>query len=213
MVAFLPSNLRSLGDKYRAALQGRSFKLTLLHRLLTQVRLEHPAAFAFGFGPGQFASRAALIGTGLYFGGLQSPRGLPVLDAVRPPATEAYVMDLWVEVSKIRSAGSSLRPFSSWLAVMSEAGVAGCLLVAAVTLVLLWRAGGRARHSGQRLLGLSFGAMLIFLFLLGAQEHYWETPQAILPGCMLLKLVYANLAPSGVRHPARGSTAPSAPTT
>jgi hypothetical protein len=37
------------------------------------------------------------------------------------------------------------------------------------------------------------GTGIVLLALLGVQENYWETPQAILIGAILLKAMYAQL--------------------
>ena len=50
-------------------------------------------------------------------------------------------------------------------------------------------------------MGVAFGVMLFGA--LGLQENYWEVPQAVLIGLMLIKLLYANLM-DGPRRP--GST-------
>ena len=40
-------------------------------------------------------------------------------------------------------------------------------------------------------MGAAFGVMLFGA--LGLEENYWEVPQAVLVGLMLIKLLYANL--------------------
>ena len=48
-------------------------------------------------------------------------------------------------------------------------------------------------HAGSRQLGSVLVAGILFLALIGLQETYWEVPQAILIGLLLLKAMYARL--------------------
>ncbi|MDP9343349.1 MAG: hypothetical protein M3Q23_14905, partial [Actinomycetota bacterium] len=52
----------------------------------------------------------------------------------------------------------------------------------------------RSRRPGSRALGWAVAAATLMLFFLGFAENYWEVPQAILVGAMLLKAEYATMA-------------------
>jgi hypothetical protein len=51
-------------------------------------------------------------------------------------------------------------------------------------------------------MAISVGTGSVFLLLLGFQENYWEVSQAIFVGCMLLKVLYANVVYATEASPA-----------
>ncbi len=58
--------------------------------------------------------------------------------------------------------------------------------------MILWQMKIQARSYTQRIQAISFGSGVLLLFLLGVQENYWEIPQAIFVGAMVLKASYAS---------------------
>jgi hypothetical protein len=153
-----------------------------------------------GLGPGQFSSRAALMGTGLYFGGVFNSHPLPLLPQAASGALQDYLLDLWVEEASNKYYGSTQKAYFSWLSVYSEMGGLTIAAVVITLLLLLRRIELRSRGNAQDLRCTAVAAGIIFLALIGIQENYWEVPQAILVGCILLKAMYANVVYS-VRFP------------
>lgn len=193
----LEGNFGTANSFARSLLSGESFRTRAIQRAVLDMPEEYPLLPLVGLGPGQFSSRAGLIGTGLYFGGPVYPRPLPYLPQGMSAALEEYTLDLWVAYARLiaRSAGggSTHQPFLSWLSVYVEWGV--LVLAAAFGLVvyLLLRVRLVVRTYSQRVLAASFGMGLLFVLFLGAQENYWEVPQAILVGIMMMKVQYAIL--------------------
>ncbi|MGC8952731.1 hypothetical protein [Chloroflexus sp.] len=140
----------------------------------------------FGLGPGQFASRAGLISTGLYFGGQWTKN----FSEITTQAQIKYLLPLKIEQSENPAFGrsSTAAPHSSWIAVLSEWGYLG-VMVAILLLLIILNKVNRAVHSSptERFI-LTWG--ILFFFFLGWGEVYWEIPQAWFPGLVLLKLMY-----------------------
>lgn len=188
----LPNNMQLVQVQYQRIRDNQNPKIILLSRIINEVPKQYPTSLIIGLGPGQFASRAGLIGTGMYFGGPLDPKPLPLISPSVTPAIDEYLMDLWLWMVQLpRPAGSSLRPFSSWLAVLSEFGLIGFMLVAVYVCLIIIRQ--IPRDSYYRMWAFSFGVGVIFLFLIGIQEFYWETTQMLLPGVLVLKVMHAQL--------------------
>jgi len=190
----LPTNLNRVTLQFERAIQLGNPKVILLQRLFTVAPQEYPWLPTMGIGPGQFSSRASLIGSGYYYGGIENPITLPLLKPAVSKSLDLYVLDLWMRILNWPgTAGSTMKPWASWLSIFSEAGAAGVIAVIFVFTGTLWIARKSAKSWSKRVIGFSFGAGVILLFLLGMQENYWETTQAILIGCLSLKQLYANL--------------------
>lgn len=186
-------NLQNLPIFAQVMVEGGYPRAEGVVRVLTRLPERNPASPWIGVGPGQFGSRAGLIGTGYFFGGLFNPRPLPLVPTGMTRTFREEFMDVWVRSYTMRALGSTHQPFFSWLSVWAEFGaVAFAGLVVAVAVVIL-RVRRSVRTNADRIAGMTFAAGSIFVFLLGLQENYWEVPQAIFPGVMMLMVVYATL--------------------
>src|SRR5690606_10620420 len=102
-------------------------------------------------------------------------------------------VDLHVIVSELEGIGSTHQPFFSLLTVYTELGLVGivCLLIVLLrVLATIRRRGVDAPERRSTLVLVATGTL--FLVLLGFQQTYWEIPQAILIGCLVLKVLYAH---------------------
>ncbi|HVE92180.1 MAG TPA: hypothetical protein VNE62_07770 [Actinomycetota bacterium] len=189
-----PRNAAAIRLLVEEKLAGRDPRSAVTARALAQMPREYPSMIAWGLGPGQFSSRAALIGTGLYFGGPLNPRPLPFIRGDISEPQDRFLMDLWLAAARAGDYGygSSQQPYYSWLSVYTEFGL---LAVALVVLTLVWallRLAKQARSPGPLAWSVGAGAMVVFIALLGAQENYWEIPQALLLPVLLLKLMWSQ---------------------
>jgi hypothetical protein len=164
----------------------------MIDRALTEMPREYPAMPFIGLGLGQFSSRAALISTGLYFGGITNPRTLPFLKDQRSQVFMEDFLDLWVD-SVEQNQGSTTVPWFSWMSVYTELGAPALVLIFAYVWILLRRMKLRAHTGSTRWLATAAGAALVLFVIMGFQENYWEIPQAILIGMMLIQVSYANV--------------------
>lgn len=193
----LPRNFSTVAGFTRLLISGESYRSEVIGRAVWEMPREYWLMPVAGLGPGQFSSRAGLIGTGLFFGGPQNPRPVPLLPQGMSAAFRENVLDVWLEISERAASGvifgSTHQPFLSWLSVYVEMGAIVFLGIFIVAFAVLWRVKRHVRSYVQKIMATALGAGTIFLLLLGVQENYWEVPQAILIGLLLLKVLYANL--------------------
>ena len=169
----------------------------LLSRVAFELPEEQPQQPYIGVGLGQFSSRAALIMSGLYLGGVDHPKPLPLLAPRMTKLADDYTISLLVAMNEgDRDIGSSQQPFFSYMTVYSECGLLGCVAVLFAFGWIFAKARALARSSNEaRMRGLLLCAGILLLFFLGWQAAYWETPQAIFVGMLLLKVMYATVKP------------------
>jgi hypothetical protein len=186
----LSSNFQSLSTIYEGTAQGSSPRVQVTERTFSTMPTQYPLMPFIGLGPGQFSSRAALIGTGFYFGGPKEPTPLPLPKGMSK-ALETNLLDLWFIAASNKYYGSTQQPFYSWLSVYTEMGAPIFLMIPTLVLGLVLKVKSKVQTYQQEIMAIAFSIGIVFLFLLGLQENYWEVPQAIFLGCMLLKVLYA----------------------
>jgi hypothetical protein len=198
----LSSNFSTLTNFIQYTLDGKTPRAQIIVRSFTEIPAEYPLMPLIGFGPGQFSSRAALITTGMYFGTPATPTPVPIIPEGMSKPFEKHLLDLWLSlffdstgnyVHYMNNTSSTYKPYFSWLSVYTELGLLGSGVVLLLLIILLFKIKKSIRTSSQRLLGTSIASAILLLFLLGIQENYWEVPQAIFVGLLLVKLQYANL--------------------
>ena len=195
---FLSSNVANLIPVAAQILSQRYPKTAVMFRFYTEVPEDYAAAAApyIGLGPGQYASRASFMGTGMYFfgGPMSSKRSNIPFTAMSAPF-ELFVEDLWIDALTNPAYGSSstAKPQSSWNAVLSEFGLVGSALLLLILGAIMVKVKRHIRNETDRFWAFSFGTSLTFIFLLGFQENYWEVTQAIFIGLLLMKTAYAIL--------------------
>jgi hypothetical protein len=188
----LYSNFQSFSAIYEGTAQGNSPRVQVTDRVFSTLPMQFPLMPFVGLGPGQFSSRAALIGTGLYFGGPNDPSPLPFPKGMSK-ALETDLLDLWLIASATKYYGSTQQPFYSWLSVYTELGAPVFIVILAFSSGLVVKVKSKVETYEQEVMAIAFSIGVIFLFLLGLQENYWEVPQAIFLGTMLLKALYASI--------------------
>ncbi|WP_349565429.1 hypothetical protein [Ekhidna sp. MALMAid0563] len=158
---------------------------------LFEVPKEESAAVWVGLGPGQFSSRAALIMSGLYFGGPENPRALPFIEPNMNPLADKYVFDVLVLFSDVDYFGSSQKPFYSFLSIYTEFGVIGfslLLLVVSSQILKGRRVIKQAKSRTSILAVLGVFVLTLFIFFLGVQVNYYEVVQAIFLSILIITL-------------------------
>ena len=192
-LALLPGNLASFNGIVTEFLHGRTPRRVILERVMHDMPAEYPYMPLVGVGPGQFSSRAALMNTGFYFGSPRAPKDFSSFfrNAIPEPMRES-LLPLWLGNSGNKYYGSSQRPYFGWLSVYTELGGMGALFAVATIGLALWRLPRRARVVPVGWLSFSCACMILFIALLAFQENYWEVPQAVLPGLLLMKVMHAQ---------------------
>ena len=187
----LPTNLGTVRPFAQQVLRGEVPKSVSVVTALYEMPREYPYMPIVGLGPGQYASRAGLISTGLYFGGLDNPRPVPLLPNRLTEAQDKYLLPLWAWHSSNPYWGSTQKPYFSWLAIYTEFGLFGWFVV----IVLFFRFLNQIRvlPSVVDLEKFVLFASFIFIFMLGFQENNWEVPQAWFSGLLFIKSLKPNI--------------------
>lgn len=145
----------------------------------------------FGLGPGQFSSRAGLIGTGEYF-----RAELPFISRTPTSAYERFGYTHWDTYRKhngIYGNSTMHRPFFSMLSLFTEIGALGIGVIFLMMMVYLMKKASKFHYFLNRKqslyanLAFGNGIMVLFLFYIAFFENYLEASQAIFPGLLLLR--------------------------
>jgi len=182
----MPTNVTVLLPRHVEKMKSNP-KIIMIVRTIQSTK-DYPQLLISGLGPGQGVSRASLIASGNY---LRSSQINYFIKNQYTPFLENHFVDLWDEYGQ---KGSTLRPISSWLAMITEAGLLGLILTFSFALkIWLIPINDSKINNLNSLMLFSFRLGVIFLLLMGFQEFYWEYPQAIFLGIILLKVLHVEL--------------------
>jgi hypothetical protein len=190
----MPSNFSSIYNHGKSLLENKYPKTAVLYNYFNEISKNNIAIKTFGLGPGQFLSRASFISTGKYFG--TNSDGIKKLEIPFTGMTLSFkngVSTFWDESINDQGYGSSstAKPQSSWNALITEFGIFGYLLVVFFLLIFFSRIRKRLNNRYYYNIGFSLIWCTVFIFLIGFQENYWEVPQAIFIGFILMKISYS----------------------
>lgn len=189
-----PRNFSLIGSYAVKIVGGELPKVTVTLRTFSTIPQDYEYMPYIGLGPGQFTSRASLIGTGRYIGGeFSNPSSLiPFTQPQMSPVFKDNVFDLWKLSRDFESygGGATAKPFYSWLAVFSEFGVFIVIGGVYILYTLFQNIKKLRRDNEKQLMVYLISTGTGVLLMLGFMENYWEIPQAILWGLVTLILFY-----------------------
>ncbi len=200
--------------KKLASFESPKTKVTALS--LTRLPKEFPWSVTVGLGPGQYGSRAGLIGSGHYFGDFDNPRKIPLLKPKQSDAFARYTYPLWKEVAtNVPKYGNSTmsRPFYSALSLLVELGP---VVFSFFMIWMVFKLGrlrrlhrdARARNLPvQMFYAQSCATLICFLAIVSFFENYLEVVQIVFPSILLFIYFYRQVAINGFED-FRQSTAP-----
>lgn len=171
--------------------KGDSPKNMAVKDAIYEMPKEFHEIWIFGLGPGQFSSRAGLIGTGEYF-----RAELPFIARKPTYAYENYGYKHWETYRKhpgIYGNSTMHRPFFSLISIFTELGAGGALLIFGFIIVYLLKKAStfhkflRLRKGLYANIAFGNGILVLFLFYISFFENYLEASQAIFPGLLLLR--------------------------
>lgn len=188
----LPQNFQRVQSFSQAFFVGDSDKGKMFQRLFSEMPNEYPQLLIMGLGPGQFSSRAGLIGTEKYFGGFKNPRDIPFYEGAQTKPQELFLMDLWTHHYYSKGVGSTQAPHSSWIANISEFGMVPIMIFSIwfTHHLLKMRRKTRFLTTEQKIRAVAISSSILLFFLLGFQENNWEVPQAWFSEMLILKVSY-----------------------
>ena len=184
---FLPKNLSHIKLYGRQLLQGEVPKTQSVLVALQEMPEDNWYLPLIGLGPGQYASRAGLISSGRYFGG-RNPRQISYLPNQFTESQRKYLLPLWDWYLSNPYFGSTQVPYFSWLAIYTEWGLFGWLIVVIILVRIINSI--RRLERNYHFEKWSLVAAVALFFLLGFQENNWEVPQAWFSGLLFFKVMY-----------------------
>lgn len=191
----LETNFSNLIPLISKTIELENPKSIVFNRVINEMSEDYVLMPYIGMGPGQFSSRASLIGTERYIGSYNNPTDLPFIEPVYTSAFGDYILDQWLYVVNLPfSAGSTLVPFSSFITVISEFG----LLVFVIVVISMFRYVNSIKYISKiskqnKIMAFSNVSIITMMFLLGMQENYWELPQALFIGVIFMKLLHGKM--------------------
>lgn len=211
MAVLLPQNLGLLSNIVQNSTTLRNPKAVVVYELATSVPLYYPDQPYIGMGPGQFSSRAALIGTGYYFGSMFHPKRVPFTKRRIARPTREFIWNLWLDKATNTewAMGSSYRPWNGFITLYGELGLFGCLVVLFFLLRLLLYIRKLSFDFDTSLFGLVIMTCVLFMFLIAVQENYWEFPQMMIMGTLNAILLTSTMRKASwlEAHPLKGGSA------
>ncbi|OJJ18256.1 hypothetical protein BKI52_25885 [marine bacterium AO1-C] len=193
---FAPQNFNNI-SRYGQKLQNFDQPKTYItYQSFTDLPSEYNTMPFIGLGPGQFASRASLIGTGKYFGEFEKPKKIPFLKGKASPPFDKYLYKLWEKVvtNPAKYGHSAMtKPYYSILAIYTEFGLIVLMFIFFILFVFIYNNRISYINNTNRFqkYGLfSIAVMIIFLVFISFIENYLEVPQAIFPGLVAAKFIF-----------------------
>jgi hypothetical protein len=200
-IAIQPSNFSLIQSYYRKMVNSESPKLHATENSLTALPFDFPWVYAIGLGPGQYSSRAGLIGTGKYFGSFEDPKKVPLITPSVSRAFDKYTYPLWLEVATrpaIYGDSTMARPFYSVLSIIVELGF---LSFAAFIIVIfrffqklkkLYAVALKSKEQLKAFYILACGVVVVYISMISMFENYLEATHAIFLGLLLSKCFYSH---------------------
>lgn len=178
---------------------NKSPKMSVTVNSLSALPQDFRWIYYIGLGPGQYSSRAGLIGTGKYFGRFNYPKKVPLIREGSSKAFKKYVYPAWEDVAtNPRKYGNSTmsRPFYSILSLVIEFGYIAFALMLFLAFRMIKRmkkfyvSSDAARESMRSFYALACAVFILFLFIISFFENYLEVTQAIFPGLLMFRYFY-----------------------
>ncbi|MBF0117432.1 MAG: hypothetical protein HQK79_01235 [Desulfobacterales bacterium] len=196
-ISLLESNFANLPNYIENMFKGEYPRSKMVIKVFHDIPKRYPLMPLIGFGPGQFSSRAGLIGTGMYLGGGETARNLPLFPNEMSKPFEEEFLDMWLftTLAQGQGYGSTHQPHFSFLSVYTEFGAIFLFLIflrVSVIILKIKKNTDLIKRFDRQIFSTSLTTGIFFVFFLGIQENYWEITQAIFPGLMILKILYAN---------------------
>ena len=193
-----PNNVYLYSHYFNLYSSGESFKTIAMKRALIDLNRDHPDVSFFGTGPGQFSSRAGLIASGTYLGGLDEHRSIPLFPIAKSNYFKNYAFDVYysMKMDKSTTHGAASRTFFSLMSIYVELGMAlsiGIIIYLIRNIRMLKFRYIRFKeinfNEGKTTVIAIITALLFFIFI-AFFENYLEMSQATMTCFFLIKILY-----------------------
>ncbi len=189
---FIGDNFKNIPDFYNLIVSEKVPRSTIVTNVLVDIPHDTPSSRWLGLGPGQFSSRASLIGSGTFIGGYNDARSITFLEPRASSSVKQYLIPLIEAWAGVTWSSSTFQPYLSLLTIIAEVGFIGLgIFLYFVGKVVVSVKNTIEKEPEKKSLGFVFLTGFVFIFLLGFQENYYEVPQAIFIGVLTLQILYA----------------------
>ncbi len=173
---------------------GDTPKSKAIEIVFQKVGDEYSFMHFIGLGPGQYSSRAGIIASGQYGPLSDFFLRLPFFNLGMTEAFRENVLHYWLDYMKNSGYGNSTmnRPFLSLLSVYAEFGSFTFIGLAVLVGYYIYQSKKRyekakkLKDQTNMLLCYVFSISLLFLILIGLYENYYEAPQGVFIGALLI---------------------------
>jgi hypothetical protein len=193
-----PNNVYLYSHYFNLYATGESFKTLAMKKAIIDLYQDHPNISVLGTGLGQFSSRAGLIASGTYLGGLDENRSIPFFPISQSEYFKNYAFDIYYSMKMDKSTvhGAASRTFFSLMSIYVELGIA-------ISIAILLYLTKKIRNLKSKYLLFSkhnlnyeknvviiiISTILFFIFV-SFFENYLEMSQATLTCFILIKIFY-----------------------
>lgn len=197
-----PSNFSLIKNYAIIYAEAKSPKVTSTIDVVTEVPNNYPMMLLLGFGPGQYSSRASLIATGKYLGGMDNKKKYFFLPNSMTKPFEDYLWDDWIESTNKEVYGGSAmsKPFYSVMSIYTEFGLIALVAILgwiAYQFIKLRKVYLKKTVTIEdnitKLLAFSIALSMLFLLFVCFIENYLEISQAIFPGLLMIKYFLSQI--------------------
>jgi len=180
LFVYQPENIYRIKYNIQRMLVANSPKAVMIEKYFSEIIYEYPQSAFWGLGNGQYSSRVSLINTGLY-----TNSTVLTDDPIISPPMQKYFMNTWNHIRSLPVASSNLFPFYSWLSVLTEFGI----ILTFIFINWIYRNIKRIKNFNKITMEnqVILISLILFLFFIGFQDNYWETPQIVFLGIYILK--------------------------
>ena len=175
-------------------LSGETPKSKAIEIVFQKVSEDYPALHFIGLGPGQYSSRAGIIASGQYGPLSEFFTKLPFFNLGMTEVFRENVLHYWLDYQNNSGYGNSTmnRPFLSLLSVYAEFG--SFTFIGLIVFIAFYVHQSKVRYENAKklkdqtamLMCFVFSTSLLFLVLIGLYENYYEAPQGVFVGTLLI---------------------------
>ncbi|MGE0566976.1 MAG: hypothetical protein AB7O73_03425 [Bacteroidia bacterium] len=189
-----PHNFNLISFYFDKFSNNQSPKTIVTVNSVKKLPKDFPWVYTIGLGPGQYSSRAGLIGTGHYFGDFKKPKEIPLIVNSQSAAFKKYTFSQWRDYTSPKYGSSTMsRPFYSVLSILIELGYVAFafLLIYLIRQISFFKRRYKMLYTKNNYLSsfytISCGVTIIYYILISFFENYMEVTQAIFPGLLLYR--------------------------
>lgn len=196
-----PNNVYLYSHYFDLYSSGESFKTIAMKNAIIDLYNDHPNISIFGTGLGQFSSRAGLIASGTYLGGLDENRSIPFFSIAKSEYFKRYAFEVYyaMKTDKSTTHGAASRPFFSLMSIYVELGIVVFIVIFYYLVKKIYYI--KAKYNSYNKIGFTKAknvatmliATILFFAFVSFFENYLEMNQATLTCFILAKIFYNNI--------------------